>query len=143
MNTEQLNFYKFAMKQALLSDDSDMFNLAFNKLVSEVKEQSKPKQPVIPNKVLKACLAYATAQGVLEQDLLSTTRKHPVVQVRQAVMVCLYFFTDESYPSIARMVNRKDHTTIIHAVKNRDSNGHVYHLTCDLLEQGFKQIKGV
>ena len=63
--------------------------------------------------IKEACETY----GIKSSEFLSKGRYVQYVRPRQAVCLALRNSRKElSYPQIARMVGRKDHSTIIHAV---------------------------
>ena len=51
------------------------------------------------------------------QRLLSPTRTAPAVRARQLAMYLARDLTDLSLPAIAAGFNRRDHTTVIHAIR--------------------------
>ncbi|HEY1237325.1 MAG TPA: helix-turn-helix domain-containing protein, partial [Solirubrobacterales bacterium] len=50
-------------------------------------------------------------------DLLSPTRTARVARARQLAMYLTRELTDLSLPAIAQAFNRRDHTTVLHAIK--------------------------
>jgi chromosomal replication initiator protein len=62
--------------------------------------------------------AVAAQLGVPAELMLSATRRAPVARARQAAMyLCREMDPDLSLPVIARAFNRRDHTTVIHAIR--------------------------
>jgi chromosomal replication initiator protein len=61
--------------------------------------------------------AVAARLGLTRPQLLSTGRTAPVVRGRQLAMFLTRELTDLSLPAIAVAFNRRDHTTVMHAVK--------------------------
>ncbi len=59
--------------------------------------------------------------GVERERLLSPSRTADVVQARQLAMYLTRDLTDLSLPQIARAFGRRDHTTVIHAVRRFES----------------------
>jgi chromosomal replication initiator protein len=51
------------------------------------------------------------------ETLRSTTRNKQVVHARHVAMYCMKKMTDKSLQEIAHYLNRKDHSTVIHAIK--------------------------
>jgi chromosomal replication initiator protein len=59
--------------------------------------------------------------GVQREDLLSQSRKGAIVEARQLAMYLTRRHTELSLPRIAREFNRRDHTTVMHALKRVES----------------------
>ena len=59
--------------------------------------------------------------GVSREELLSPTRRGPVVEARQVAMYLARRHTNRSLPQIARDFERRDHTTVMHALKRVES----------------------
>ncbi|MGZ5312751.1 MAG: helix-turn-helix domain-containing protein, partial [Solirubrobacterales bacterium] len=59
--------------------------------------------------------------GVDRDQLLSQSRTSAVVEARQLAMYLTRRHTDLSLPRIAREFNRRDHTTVMHALKRVES----------------------
>ncbi len=59
--------------------------------------------------------------GVNRDELLSPSRKGEVVEARQLAMYLARRLTDLSLPRIAREFKRRDHTTVMHALKRVES----------------------
>lgn len=57
------------------------------------------------------------ASGVPLADIKSTRRNASTVKARQIFCWLAKRFTSESYPSIARHIGGRDHTTVLHAVQ--------------------------
>lgn len=55
--------------------------------------------------------------GISEEDIVSKRRTADLVLPRQICMYLCKELTDESLQDIARALNKKDHTTIIHGIK--------------------------
>ncbi len=67
---------------------------------------------VTPQKILKAVLEF---YDLKEKELFSASRRKEIMKPRQ---IAMYIFREElknSFPSIGRKFNGKDHTTVIHA----------------------------
>jgi chromosomal replication initiator protein len=58
----------------------------------------------------------ATYFGFTVESLTSKSRQLPLVNARQVGMYVFRELTDLSYPAIARLFGKQDHTTVIHAV---------------------------
>ena len=61
--------------------------------------------------------AVAARLGVAVEVMLSPSRTAPVVRARQLAMYLTRELTDLSLPAIAEAFNRRDHTTVIHAIR--------------------------
>jgi chromosomal replication initiator protein len=64
--------------------------------------------------------AVAARLGVTLEALLSPSRAAPVAQARQLAMYLTRELTDLSLPAIAEVFNRRDHTTVMHAIRKVD-----------------------
>ena len=72
-----------------------------------------PNEPAV-EKVLRAvCSSY----GISMEELLSPRRYAHIVFPRQVAAYILRVEVEVSFPKIAKILKRKDHTTIIHACK--------------------------
>jgi chromosomal replication initiator protein len=61
--------------------------------------------------------AVATRLGLSVDDILSPSRTAPVAHARQLAMYLTRELTDLSLPAIAEAFYRRDHTTVIHAIR--------------------------
>jgi chromosomal replication initiator protein len=61
--------------------------------------------------------AVAAQRGITVEAMLSPNRAAPVVRARQIAMYLTRQLTESSLPEIAAAFNRRDHTTVIHAVR--------------------------
>lgn len=61
--------------------------------------------------------AVAEDSGISRETMLSPARGAPVVRARQIAMYLTRERTELSLPEIARAFNRRDHTTVIHALR--------------------------
>jgi chromosomal replication initiator protein len=61
--------------------------------------------------------AVAARLELSVDDLLSPSRTAPVARARQLAMYLTRELTDLSLPAIARAFNRRDHTTVLHAIR--------------------------
>jgi chromosomal replication initiator protein len=64
--------------------------------------------------------AVAEKLGVTLEALLSPSRSAPIVRARQIAMYLMRELTDFSLPAIAATFNRRDHTTVLHAIRKVD-----------------------
>jgi len=65
--------------------------------------------------------AVAARVGLSVDDILSPTRTAPVARARQLAMYLTRALTDLSLPQIAEAFNRRDHTTVMHAIRRVES----------------------
>jgi chromosomal replication initiator protein len=61
--------------------------------------------------------AVAAKLGLSVDAILSPTRSAPVARARQLAMYLTRELTDLSLPAIAEAFNRRDHTTVMHAIR--------------------------
>jgi chromosomal replication initiator protein len=61
--------------------------------------------------------AVATKLGLSVDDILSPSRAAPVARARQLAMYLTRKLTELSLPATARAFNRRDHTTVLHAIR--------------------------
>lgn len=74
----------------------------------------------------KIMLDVAAKHGLTLEELCSPSPKRRFAHPRQEAMWRMYRETRLSSPQIARMLNRKDHTTVLHGVEayeRRQANG--------------------
>jgi len=65
--------------------------------------------------------AVAARLGLSVDEILSPTRSAPVARARQLAMYLTRELTDLSLPQIAEAFNRRDHTTVMHAIRKVES----------------------
>jgi chromosomal replication initiator protein len=73
-----------------------------------------PKHGLEPRQVQEA---VAARLGLSVEQILSPTRSAPVARARQLAMYLTRELTDLSLPAIAEAFNRRDHTTVMHAIR--------------------------
>ena len=80
-----------------------------------LKDMVSPDEPVPlgPEMIIRTT---ATAFGFSVEDVLSSSRKQPLVLCRQVAMYLCRELTDLSLPKIGESFNR-DHTTVLHSVE--------------------------
>jgi len=61
--------------------------------------------------------AVAARLGLTVDELLSPSRTAPIARARQLAMFLTRELTDLSLPAIAHAFNRRDHTTVLHAIR--------------------------
>jgi chromosomal replication initiator protein len=64
--------------------------------------------------------AVAERLGITVEAILSPSRAAPVARARQLAMYLTRELTDLSLPAIAQAFNRRDHTTVMHAVRKTE-----------------------
>ncbi len=64
--------------------------------------------------------------GVSVDDLLGCDRRHPLSKMRAIAMATVRTRCGLSYPKLARLFRRLDHTTALHAVRNAAQYRHQY-----------------
>lgn len=80
-----------------------------------VREQETVSHVVNFDRII-ACLHKSYSYNL--ETLRSTTRNKDIVHVRHIAMYCMKKLTDKSLQEIAHYLGRKDHSTVIHAVKH-------------------------
>jgi chromosomal replication initiator protein len=75
-----------------------------------------PDSPARPN-ARQIQEAVAAKLGLSPDDILSPSRTAPVARARQLAMYLTRELTDLSLPAIAQVFNRRDHTTVLHAIR--------------------------
>ncbi|HKH23324.1 MAG TPA: chromosomal replication initiator protein DnaA [Solirubrobacterales bacterium] len=61
--------------------------------------------------------AVAAELGITTETMLSPSRAAPIASARQLAMYLTRELTDLSLPAIAAAFNRRDHTTVLHAIR--------------------------
>lgn len=61
--------------------------------------------------------AVASHYGLQMSDMAAASRKYTVSHPRQLAMYLSRKLTDRSYPEIGRLFGGRDHTTVIHAIR--------------------------
>jgi len=64
--------------------------------------------------------AVSSASGVTERDIKSNRRGNNVIPSRHLACWMMRHYTGLSYPDIGQIIGGRDHTTIMHAVKQWD-----------------------
>ena len=60
---------------------------------------------------------FCSEVGVTEEMLASTARHKAISDNRHILMWLIYKNTNQSYPAIGRKFGRRDHTSVLHAVR--------------------------
>jgi len=73
----------------------------------------------IPPRVTMKAIArrFCHATGVSVDEVMSKRREARIIRVRHAIIYWCYRRTRRSYPEIGAFMGGKDHTTILHAVR--------------------------
>ena len=80
--------------------------------LKDVIYPNKPKE-VTPTLILEVVAEHF---GVKKEDITSSRRNSEFVLPRQVFMYLCRKMTDTSYANVAKMLGKKDHTTVIHGV---------------------------
>jgi chromosomal replication initiator protein len=80
-------------------------------------------QPHRPASIRSIQLEVCDRHNISLQDMLSASRKQVFVRPRHEAIQLARQKTNASLPQIARAFNRKNHTTILHAVRKGAANG--------------------
>jgi chromosomal replication initiator protein len=72
----------------------------------------KPQRAIKPTDILKCVCEY---YGTNLTEIKGDSRKKDIARSRQIAMFLIKKYTNMSYPKIAEVFNKKDHTTIMHA----------------------------
>jgi chromosomal replication initiator protein len=91
---------------------------SINRAVPSDEVLAPPPEHPDPRQVQEA---VATRLGLSVDDILSPTRSAPVARARQLAMYLTRELTDLSLPAIAEAFNRRDHTTVMHAIRKVES----------------------
>ncbi len=97
---------------AQLTDEELTVDLA-ERILGDIMSGSQPK-PITPALILDKTSAQF---AIPIDDIISASRRRPLVQARQIAMYACRDLTDLSYPEIGRIFGNRDHTTVIHAVE--------------------------
>lgn len=68
------------------------------------------------------CINYICAtESVYKQEIISVRRNAMIVAPRQKAMWLARYYTGRSLPEIGRQFGKRDHTTVLHAVRKWDA----------------------
>ena len=98
----------FKASSARGSVKSTLFNLAKARILLKAPSSSR-----ILDLILEVVAEHF---GVKKEDITSSRRNSEFVLPRQVFMYLCREMTDVSYANVAKMLGKKDHTTIIHGV---------------------------
>jgi chromosomal replication initiator protein len=88
-----------------------------NRLVDQVLPGGRPLRPASQPTLDEIQDAVCDQLDVDRDEVLSTTRVADVVRARQIAMYLSRQLTDASLSTIARAFKRRDHTTVLHAIR--------------------------
>jgi chromosomal replication initiator protein len=99
-----------------------MSSLTASSVTPETIDRALPGQAILPKPSATPEVAHIQAvvaerMGVTLEQLLSPSRAGAVARARQIAMFLTRELTDLSLPAIAEAFNRRDHTTVMHAIK--------------------------
>jgi len=112
----------------------EMVKKAFNKDIESLKENEK----LSPTKIISTVAKY---YNLTENQLLSNVRTSQIAFARQIGMYLCRTLLDCPYTTIAAAFNKKDHTTVISAVKKVDNLVKTDELTKKVIKQFNTQLK--
>ena len=84
------------------------------KALRDLAEFSKIEENVSPNKIIDSVCGHFK---IKKEEIKKQDRSKKIAYPRQVCMYLLRKYTDLNYIDIARLLNRKDHTTIMHGVE--------------------------
>jgi chromosomal replication initiation ATPase DnaA len=102
---------------------TDTFRAAVDRAVAKMEEMAKTDQmerretDIAPIKLIDIQRVVCAHFDVTRVDLLSSRRTWNVVRPRQIAMYLAKTMTTKSLPEIGRQFGKKDHTTVLHAVR--------------------------
>ena len=91
--------------------------LAHEILVDLVTKDIKP--PITAETILEKA---SSGFGFPVEQIISGSRRQPLVEARQVAMYVTRNMTNLSYPEIGRVYGNRDHTTVMHAVRKIESH---------------------
>ncbi len=108
-----------ALKKVSLFNSLSEHDLTIEEVARIIgKDQKSKREKIKPNKILKV---VAKEFDVKISDIKGPRRKADIAMARQ---ICMYIMRTElgyKLEKIARVLNRKDHTTVIHAIDKIES----------------------
>lgn len=103
-------FNKIVAFAKLNNLDKDITLAVAEEALKDMIDPNKSKE-ITPNLIIEVVSEHF---GVKPEDITSKKRNAEFVMPRQIIMYLCRKLTDTSYTSIAKLLNKKDHTTIIH-----------------------------
>jgi chromosomal replication initiator protein len=112
-----LRVLKGALTRAVALSSLTASEVTADSIESAVPGESVPTAPSRGTDAAAVQRAVADRLGVSVAALLSPSRVAPVAQARQIAMYLTRELTHLSLPAIAKAFNRRDHTTVMHAIR--------------------------
>lgn len=84
------------------------------RLCAEIEAMKFPLGPFAGQRIARS---VAKAHGVSFSDMISQRREKHLVRARQHAMWEMKRHTSLSYPQIAHILGRRDHTTVLHGIR--------------------------
>jgi chromosomal replication initiator protein len=115
-------------------------------VVQQALPSSAPAQAPASVTVEQVLDAVAEALETTPEAMLSPSRVRRVARARQVAMYLTREHTDLSLPEIARAFNRRDHTTVMHAVKRVEqarTDDPQLNRSLELISAGFDPAGGI
>ena len=105
-----------ALKKVIAASRLNNIELSMNLAEETLKDIISPDTPIeiTPSFIVKVVAEHF---GVSQEDIISKKRNSEYVIPRQICMYMIREHTTTSLDNIAKMLNKKDHTTILHGCK--------------------------
>ncbi|MBQ1172275.1 MAG: chromosomal replication initiator protein DnaA [Lachnospiraceae bacterium] len=105
-----------ALKKVIAASRLNNIELSMNLAEETLKDIISPDTPmeITPSFIVKVVAEHF---GVSQEDIISKKRNSEYVIPRQICMYMIREYTTTSLDNIAKMLNKKDHTTILHGCK--------------------------
>ena len=109
-----------ALKKVIAGSRLNNIELTMQLAEETLKDIISPDTPmeITPSFIVKVVAEHF---GITQEDIISKKRNSEFVIPRQICMYMIREYTTTSLESIAKMLNKKDHTTILHGVKKIES----------------------
>lgn len=109
-----------ALKKVIAASRLNNIELTMQLAEETLKDIISPDTPmeITPSFIVKVVAEHF---GITQEDIISKKRNSEFVIPRQICMYMIREYTTTSLESIAKMLNKKDHTTILHGVKKIES----------------------
>lgn len=109
-----------ALKKVIAASRLNNIELTMQLAEETLKDIIYPDTPmeITPSFIVKVVAEHF---GITQEDIISKKRNSEFVIPRQICMYMIREYTTTSLESIAKMLNKKDHTTILHGVKKIES----------------------
>ena len=109
-----------ALKKVIAASRLNNIELTMQLAEETLKDIISPDTPmeITPSIIVKVVAEHF---GITQEDIISKKRNSEFVIPRQICMYMIREYTTTSLESIAKMLNKKDHTTILHGVKKIES----------------------